>query len=82
MLVEGVAVKGVYRQKMNLDFSGIVGRSSLFLGFGKDVGGRGVCGVDFPLCCGVLVVVMSYKHELINTFGKIMLDWDIERRCD
>lgn len=41
MLVEGVAVKGVYRQKMNLDFSGIVGRSSLFLGFGKDVGGRG-----------------------------------------
>lgn len=48
VLVEGVAVKGVYRQKMSLILGGVgLGGGSLFLGFGKDVGGGGVCGVSF-----------------------------------
>lgn len=44
MLVEGVAVKGVYRQKMGL---GLWGSESLFWGVWQRWGEGGVCGVNF-----------------------------------
>lgn len=46
MLVEGVAVKGVYRQKMGLGCQGEV-RNSLFWGGLAEMGGRGDLRSEF-----------------------------------